>query len=551
MAPESEGALVECNGRCDDVSEGPGARGHAVVGGRNHLDRRATAIEQNAEHPIQRAVLGKLRHHQTGQFIADDEIVGARCQSQGGVSLFEEFCDDADPFGTVRLHQLAERHQRQQCCGICLFGRQPGSSTQHDDLVECPGRRSLGDLLGTSGHGADLDRDRLRRTRTRDLDRIVDLRIDDDLDGRLRTEELVEFGHHPRAELAPPDEDDSPIDDWPVGNASSGLGLLGSDGWPHDERAVVGGDPDQFVAGCQDPVGRRVEDHVSFRREQTHETAGLEHQMSVAELGADEFGERLEVDLVAVEVEELTKDSAQPPLSARLRCEFSDHGVGVHDHDLLTEQRPHGSRCVLADEFGNDRHARFGAEMAHREQRLHDRRIVAPDHHHASCRCDVDEREIGERRRVPAATHDLRGAEVADRVSQRLFHHHFVLVGEHHDCCTLHALVRQDQLAHDGGHPIGPTEDEGVAVLEDGAAALAERLDALIDRAGDESDEAAGDEDAGQRDRQPQDPGPPTAVTGERPGVDDSQHRLPERLTERQAVATVHPSKSSDHQDDR
>jgi len=90
-----------------------------------------------------------------------------------------------------------------------------------------------------------------------------------------------------------------------------------------------------------------------------------------------------------------------------------------------------------------------------------------------------------------------------------------------------------------------------VAVLENGAASFAKCFDALVDRARDETDEAAGDEDAGERDEQSQDPRPPTAVTCERPGADDPQHRLPERLTERQAVPVVHAPQSGDRQDDR
>ena len=122
MAPISDGALVERRRCCDDVCEGPGACRHAVVGGRNHLDGCAAAIEQDPEHSIQGPVLGQLRHHQTRQFIADDEIVSTGCHGQRRVSLLEEFGDDTDPLGTVTLRQLVERHERQQRCGVGFLG---------------------------------------------------------------------------------------------------------------------------------------------------------------------------------------------------------------------------------------------------------------------------------------------------------------------------------------------------------------------------------------------------------------------------------------------
>ena len=361
----------------------------------------------------------------------------------------------------------------------------------------------------------------------------MDIGIDDDLDGRLGTEELVELGDDTRSELAPPDEDDATFGVAVVGEMILDLELLRVNGLTDDERAVVGGDADQFITDGQQPVGRGVEDDVPVCSHQSQEAALLEHQMCCTEAGADEFGEHLEVDLVTIEVEEFTKDLAQAALATGLSGEFSDHGVGVHDQNLLIEQCTNGDRCVLADQFGDDRHTRLRTEVTQREQRLDGGCIVAPDHHDAACSGHVDQCEIGECRRVTTAAHELRGAEVADRIPQRLFHRHLVLVRQHDDRRSLEAFVREHQLADDGGHALGPPEDEGVAVFEDGAASFAKCFDALIDRARDETDEAAGDEDAGEGDEQPQDPRPPTAVTGERPGVDDSQHRLPEGLTER------------------
>ena len=82
------------------------------------------------------------------------------------------------------------------------------------------------------------------------------------------------------------------------------------------------------------------------------------------------------------------------------------------------------------------------------------------------------------------------------------------------------------------------------------AASAAQLLDALIDGVGDQADEAAGDEDAGERDHQTDNSSGPAGVGGEASTIDDTQQRLPERLSDPQPLSAVDAS-HAEHREDR
>ena len=77
---------------------------------------------------------------------------------------------------------------------------------------------------------------------------------------------------------------------------------------------------------------------------------------------------------------------------------------------------------------------------------------------------------------------------------------------------------------------------ERVAALDHGAVASAQVVDALVDGVGDEADEGARQEDAGERDDEAEQAGGPGDVGGERAGVEGAEHRLPQLLGEAVAV---------------
>ena len=90
-----------------------------------------------------------------------------------------------------------------------------------------------------------------------------------------------------------------------------------------------------------------------------------------------------------------------------------------------------------------------------------------------------------------------------------------------------------------------------MAGLEHRAAAPSQLLDLLVDAVGEEADQGAAEEDAGDGDDERDDPGRPALVAAERAGVERAQHRLPERLGEVGGVAVAHrqPADGGDHGD--
>ena len=68
----------------------------------------------------------------------------------------------------------------------------------------------------------------------------------------------------------------------------------------------------------------------------------------------DELVEGREVELVAVEVEQLTEHDAQAALPARLRGQLGHDVVGAHDDEPIAGQRLQRRRVRLRVDLGDD-----------------------------------------------------------------------------------------------------------------------------------------------------------------------------------------------------
>lgn len=78
-----------------------------------------------------------------------------------------------------------------------------------------------------------------------------------------------------------------------------------------------------------------------------------------------------------------------------------------------------------------------------------------------------------------------------------------------------------------------------MVVLEHGGPALAELLDLAVDGRGDQTDEAAGDEDAHEGDEEADQPCRPGRVADERARIDDTRQRLPHPFDDPDGLAAA------------
>jgi hypothetical protein len=227
-------------------------------------------------------------------------------------------------------------------------------------------------------------------------------------------------------------------------------------------------------------------------------------------------------------------------LAAGLRSQLGHDVVGADGDESLTEQRLQRAAGLGLVHLGHDVRATVADGGPHREQHLHRVRVVAvtvADHHHGARAREVHHLEVARHPRLAAAADHAGRPHVRDGSSQRLLHLGLVGARQDHDRGPLAALVGDHQLAHDRRHPRRPAEDERVVVLDHVAPTPAQLVDPLIEAARDQTDQAAGDEDAAERDEQAEQAGAPARVGREGARVDDAQHRLPQRLRERQRAA--------------
>ena len=193
------------------------------------------------------------------------------------------------------------------------------------------------DGLGTAAQVADLEADVDRFDRRANLADVDHVGIDDDLDRRARRHELVELGDDSRTERAPPGDDDPSFDVRFVALVN----LLDAPRcrlWRGDEQRVVLGDADELLPLRERTIGRRVELDLTVSIQDPDQRARLERELARRVRRARELVEGRKVELVAVEVEQLTEHDAQAALPARLRGQLGHDVVGAHDDEPIAGQ---------------------------------------------------------------------------------------------------------------------------------------------------------------------------------------------------------------------
>ena len=163
----------------------------------------------------------------------------------------------------------------------------------------------------------------------------------------------------------------------------------------------------------------------------------------------------------------------------------------------------------------------------------------------------VHHRQVGGVRRVAGAAHQARGVALRDPIPQHVLHLHLVAAGQHHHRGVALVRVRLAQLRQHQRQARRPSQDERVAVLDHPAPALAQLLQALVERRRDEADERAHQEQAAQGHQQRDDPETPAGVARERAGVERPPQGLPHVLDEGLVAAgEQRVQRRADHDED-
>ena len=252
----------------------------------------------------------------------------------------------------------------------------------------------------------------------------------------------------------------------------------------------------------------RVQQWRPTGRQQADDGRVLEGHQRIAKRPTGQAGLLREVDLVTAEVEQLGVDDREARLPAGLR---GDAGDEVAHHDQLD--------LVLADHL-RDRHVARVAHLGHHviwlgptvgivgdgQQGLDDGHVrVVPlgrEHDDGPRGLHVGDVDLVEVHGVAAATDDAGGPPVRQAGADLLLHVHLVLLGKDDHARPPLVGIGLDELGEDGEDLPRPTEDDGVAALEDPRVALAQLSQLALDAVIDDADEDGDHEDATQRDHE-------------------------------------------------
>ena len=344
---------------------------------------------------------------------------------------------------------------------------------------------------------------------------------------------LVELGEHGAQPLVDAEHERALRTELRHG-AQRELRAVGDTRLSEPDRAVVLRDQDELVTRLDDGGCRGVDLHRAAMVDADHR-AVVEVQLRLHVRLADQRGLLAEVDLVAVEVEQLGVDEREAGLAAGLHGDATDE-VGAE----------HPARFILADQFGR-LHVGVVTDLADhvvlallaarvvgdRERRLDDVDVgvvgaLWSEHDDAASAVRVDQVEVDEVHGIARPAHDLRVLGVGHLRADGVLHLDLVLVGEDDDDCALARLVRDHELAHDLEHLGAPAEDERVVALEHARAALAQFLHLRVERAGHDADEARHDDQTADRDDEHQDAEEPALVAAHRSRVEGAHEAAPE-----------------------
>ena len=286
------------------------------------------------------------------------------------------------------------------------------------------------------------------------------------------------------------------------------------------QRVVVFGDGDHLVAAREGGIHRRIEEHVAVGAHHAHDGRVFVGRDHFAVRAAGEPGLGLEVDLRAVEIQQLGVDHRQPRLAAGLRGDACDQVLALHVDGFLAA---HQRRRLEIPRFADLRDDVIRLVLARRvvgdgEHRLDNVDVgvfgLGRQHDDRARRMRIDHREVVEIERIAAAADDARVRGARELGADIVFHLDLVALGQDHDAGILLVRVGDEQLADDRIDLARPAEDQREILFDDARAALAQFSEARLEAGGDGADEDADDEDAADGDDQHEQAELPAVVAG-------------------------------------
>ena len=282
----------------------------------------------------------------------------------------------------------------------------------------------------------------------------------------------------------------------------------------------------------------------------------LEREQRVAEGAAGELGQGREVDLVAIEVEELRVDHRQAGLPTRLGGDAGDEVAGQDELGLAAADQPGDVDVARVVELGHDV-VRLGPAtrvVGDREHRLDDVRVgvvgLGRQDDDRARGLEPGDLEIVDVHRDAGPADDRGPPGVRQAGPDVVVHVALVSVREDDDRTPGLVDVGRDELRDDGVDLLRPAEDDRVAGLDDTRAALAQRGELALEAGVDDADEGADDEDPEQGDGQHPEQEPERAlVAAHGPRVEGPHEAVPQQVRERR-VATEEDRDHDRHEDD-
>ena len=297
--------------------------------------------------------------------------------------------------------------------------------------------------------------------------------------GRYRRQHAVQRGDDPTAEVGPADHQQPVGIRWCGRLAVARRRRRGRRDPAEVHGAVVLRDEEQAVPVGDLQIHRGAQAERAIAMLDAEDGAAVVGKQHVTKRLPDHVGRGCGIDLVAVEVEQLAVDSAEPSLAAGLRDDLRDDVGGLHREDPVATRALQCAGRALRRKLDDDRSVALRQHRVRGKRRLDRARVASPS---SSARTTTD-------LAVAIATF----SSVAGFAGRRS--------GRSAGCCAgrrpsppprprarpsrsstarrsraVLALVGDHELGDNGVQPRGATEDQGVAGLDDRSAATLQAL---------------------------------------------------------------------------
>src|SRR5215208_6880796 len=475
--------------------------------------------------------------------IADYKVVGARYLSELAVADVEHLADYGEPM-LAAIGDLAQVQECDQGLRVCSVGVRFVRVAEDDHMVVG------GDLELIQGAAvrdvAHPGRDLLvsERVEAGSADRAVG---GHHRHLRAGTYVVVELGDYRGRAVVPAEDQGAFGPRFPGWRFSYGPGVdLRCLMFGEMYRAVVFGNEYDLVVRGDPAASLRVQPDTTILFAHSDHRATLVGGEGFVEGHAEETGLADKVDLIPPEVQEVRVDDGETRLAAglgRYACDKIIHG----DQPQLGASYHLGNPEVLriADSrYNMVRPLAPVRVVGEREDGLDHLRVgfwlLGRKHDYRARLVGVDDLDIVDVDGISCSANHACAPCLAHPGTDLIFHLDLIRFGEDGDARAPATFVGFDQFGHDGEYLGRPPVDNGVAVLHDERAALAQVRQFFVYAGEYNSDKGAENQDAADRDDQHRDQvGPASPVSAHVARVYGPHQVEPERLEEARPLASA------------